>query len=202
MQEFEDIKSLWHNHTVEVKISSGEMLQQVKKEVNSIRNKSMLNIVGMGLSFVAIACLWLFFDFHSWTTHVGVTILITAIAVYTFILYRGHRLISETDFTANPNDFLEELRVYQISRYNLYNRLYWIYMIALSLGSAFFFYEILAYFSLWKQVLVVVLSFGWLIFCSTIIRSMVIKKEKERIALLIEKFERISAQFKEQTHTY
>ncbi|MBG6234300.1 membrane protein YdbS with pleckstrin-like domain [Pedobacter sp. CAN_A7] len=200
MQEFEDIKSLWHNHTVEVKISSGEMLQQVKKEVNSIRTKSLFNIIGMGLSFVAIACLWLFFDFNSWTTHAGITILITAIAVYTFILYRGHRLITETDFTANPHDFLTGLRVYQVSRYNLYNRLFWIYMIALCVGSALFFFEVLSYFSFWKQALVVVLSFGWLIFCSTIVRNIVIKKEKERIALLIEKFERISAQFKEQTH--
>jgi membrane protein YdbS with pleckstrin-like domain len=200
MQEFEDIKSLWHNHTVEVKISSGEMLQQAKKEVKSIRNKSLLNIIGMGLSFVAVACLWLFFDFNSWTTHAGITILITAIAIYTFILYRGHRLISETDFTANPNDFLSELRVYQISRYILYNRLFWIYMIALCVGSALFFFEVLSYFSFWKQVLVVMLSLGWFIFCSTILRSIVIKKEKERIALLIEKFERISAQFKEKTH--
>jgi len=199
MQEFDDIKSLWHNHPVEVKISSGEMLQQVKKEVNSVRTKSLLNIIGMGFSFVAVACLWLFFDFNSWTTHAGITILITAIAVYTFILYRGHRLISETDFTANPNDFLSELRVYQVSRYSLYNRLFWIYLIALSVGSALFFFEILAYFSLWKQVLVVVLSFGWLIFCATFVRKLVIKKEKERIALLIEKFERISTQFKEHT---
>jgi hypothetical protein len=200
MQEFEDIKSLWHNHTVEVKISSGEMLQQAKKEVNSIRNKSLLNIIGMGLSFIAVACLWLFFDFNSWTTHAGITILITAIAVYTFILYRGHRLISETDFTANPHDFLSELRIYQISRYSLYNRLFWIYMIALCVGSALFFFEVLSYFSFWKQILVVVFSLGWFIFCATILRSIVIKKEKERIALLIEKFERISAQFKEQTH--
>ena len=184
---------------MEVKISSGEMLQQVKKEVNSIRSKSLLNIIGMGFSFVAVACLWVFFDFNSWTTHAGITILITAIAVYTFILYRGHRLISETDVTANPNDFLSELRIYQVSRYSLYNRLFWIYLIALSVGSALFFFEVLAYFSLWKQVLVVVLSFGWLIFCATIVRNLVIKKEKERIALLIEKFERISAQFKEHT---
>ncbi|WP_432707957.1 hypothetical protein [Pedobacter sp.] len=199
MQEFEDIKSIWHNHSVEVKISAGEMLQQAKKEVNNIRNKSLLNIIGMGLSFVAVACLWLFFDFNSWTTHVGITILIIAIAIYTFILYRGHQLISKTDFTANPHDFLNKLRAYQISRYSLYNRLFWIYMIALCVGSALFFFEILSYFSFWKQILVVVLSLAWFIFCSTILRNIVIKKEKERIALLIEKFERISAQFKEQT---
>ena len=200
MQEFEDIQSLWHSHTVEVKISSREMLTQAKKEVNSIRNKSMLNIFGMCLSLLAIACLWLFLDFHSWTTHVGITILITAIAVYTFILYRGHRLISKSDITAHPNDFLEELKIYQLSRYSLYNKLYWIYTFALSLGTALMFFEILSYFSFWKQGLIVVFTFGWLIFCSTIVRKIVIKKEKERIALLIEKFERISAQFKEKEH--
>lgn len=200
MQEFDDIQSLWNSHTVEVKISSGEMLAQAKKEVNSMRTKSLLNILGMCLSFVAIACLWLFFSFNSWTTHIGITILITAIAVYTFILYRGHRLISKKDFTAHPNDFLQELKLYQLTQYNLYNNLYWIYTIALSLGTALLFVEILAYFSLWKQLLAIGLTFGWLIFCSTIFRKIVIKKEKERIALLIEKFERISTQFKENEH--
>lgn len=197
MQEFDDIKSLWQSHTVELKISSEEMLSQAKKEVNSMRTKSLLNIVGMGLSFVAIVLLWLLFDFQSWTTHAGITILITAIAVYTFILYRSHRLISKNDFTAHPSDFLEELKGYQLSRYVLYNRLYWIYMVALCLGIGLYFFEILAYFSFWKQMLALGLTFGWLVFCSTIVRKIVIKKEKERIALLIEKFERISSQFGE-----
>ena len=202
MQEFDDIQSLWNNHKVEVKISSGEMLAQAKKEVNSMRNKSLLNIMGMCLSLLAIACVWLFFDFHSWTTHAGITIVIIAIAVYTFILYKGHLLISRNDFTAHPNDFLNQLKLYQISRYNLYNKLYWIYAIALSFGIGLYFYEILSYFSLWKQILAIVFTFGWFLFFSTIFRKIVIKKEKERIALLIEKFERISAQFKENEHLF
>lgn len=200
MQEFKDIQSLWHSHSVEVNISSDEMLVQAKKEVNSIRTKSLLNLIGMGLSFVTIACLWLFFDFNSWTTHAGITIIITSIAVYTLVLYKGHRLISQNDFTANPNDFLSQLKLYQLSRYSLYNKLYWIYTIALSLGIGLYFYEILSYFSFWKQCLTVILTFGWLIFCSTVFRKTVIKRDKERIALLIEKFERISAQFKETEH--
>jgi hypothetical protein len=197
MQEFEDIQSLWDAHTVKVKISSGEMLAQAKKEVNSMRNRSLLNIFGMCFSLIAIACVWFVFDFSSWTTHAGISVLIIAIGVCTFVLYRGHRLISKSDFTAHPNDFLKELKLYQLSRYNLYNKLYWIYTIALCLGIGLYFYEVLAYFSFWKQCLAIVLTLGWLIFCSTIIRKIVVNKEKERIALLIEKFERISAQFKE-----
>ncbi len=200
MQEFEDIQSLWDAHTVKVKISSGEMLAQVKKEVNNLRNKSLLNIFGMCFSLLAIACVWFFFDFNAWTTHLGISVLIVAIAVCTFVLYRSHRLISKSDFTAHPNDFLKELKLYQLSRYSLYNKLYWIYTVALCLGIGLYFFEILAYFSFWKQCLAVVLTLSWLIFCSTILRRIVVNKEKERIALLIEKFERISAQFKEAGH--
>jgi membrane protein YdbS with pleckstrin-like domain len=200
MQEFEDIQSLWQSHSVEVNISSEEMLAQAKKEVNGIRTKSLLNITGMCLSFVALVCLWVFFDFQSWTTHLGITITISAIAVYTFILYRGYRLIAKNDFTAHPNEFLSQLKLYQLNCYNLYNKLFWIYTIALSVGSILYFFEILSYFSFWKQCLAVVLTFGWLIFCSTVLRKAVLKREKERISLLIEKFERISAQFKETGH--
>ncbi len=196
MQEFDHIEALWAQHTVDVRISADEMLKQAKKEVSSMRNKSLLNILGMGLSFIAIACLW-FFDFQSWTTHAGIAIIALAVAVYTIILYNNHKILAKSDFTANPNQFIGDLKLYQLDRFALYNRLYWFYTIALSLGMVFFFVEILGHMELWVQVIFVIISFGWMIFCSTLVRKAVIKKDKERIALLIEKLERISDQFKE-----
>ncbi|WP_406827146.1 hypothetical protein [Pedobacter sp. KACC 23697] len=194
MQAFDQIQELWQKHEVEVKVSADEMLQQAKKEVNGLKLKSALNIGGMLLSFIAIAALWIFFHFQSWTTHVGISITVIAIGVYTLILYRDYRLISKNDFTAHPNEFLNNLKTYQLNRYKLYNTLYWFYAIALSLGIIFYFVEILAYFNTIQKVIAIGLTALWIIFCSTILRKAVIKREKERIALLIEKFERISAQ--------
>jgi len=194
MQAFDQIQELWQKHEVEVKVSADEMLQQAKKEVNGIKLKSALNILGMLASFIAIAALWIFFHFESWTTHVGISITIIAIGVYTLILYRDYRLISKTDFTAHPHEYLSNLKTYQLNRYKLYNSLYWFYMIALSLGIIFYFVEILAHFTVVQKVLAVGLTALWILFCSTILRKAVMSREKERIALLIEKFERISGQ--------
>ncbi|MCY1534606.1 hypothetical protein D9M68_699840 [compost metagenome] len=63
---------------------------------------------------------------------------------------------------------------------------------------ALYFFEVLALLSLPLQIAILTFNFGWMIFCSTLVRKAVIQKDKERIALLIEKFERISSQFKEQ----
>lgn len=197
MQEFDHIEALWAKHTVDIKISSDDMLKQAKREVNSIRNKSLMNIFGMALSFLAIASLW-FFDFNSWTTHLGIGIIALAVAVYTIILYNNYQLLSKKDFTANPQEFIAQLKLYQIKRSALYQNLYWFYAIALSLGTALYFVEILAHLSLWLQAVVLIVSFGWMIFCSTLVRKAVLAKDKERIALLIEKFTRISEQFKAQ----
>ncbi|SDC27379.1 hypothetical protein [Pedobacter soli] len=194
MQAFDQIQELWQKHEVEVKVSADEMLQQAKKEVNGLKLKSALNIGGMLLSFIAIAALWIFFHFESWTTHVGISITIIAIGVYTLILYRDYRLIAKNDFTAHPNEFLNNLKTYQLNRYKLYNSLYWFYVIALSLGLIFYFVEILAHFNTAQKVIAVGLTALWMIFCSTILRKAVMKREKERIALLIEKFERIRGQ--------
>jgi len=196
MQEFDHIEALWAKHSVDVKISADDMLKQAKKDVSSIRTKSLLNILGMGVSFLIMAALWLF-DFQSWTTHAGISIIIIAIGVYTIILYRNHQILTKSDFTVNPTEFIASLKTYQLSRHELYNRLYWFYTIALSLGMIFFFVEILNHLDLWIQLLLIGISFGWMIFCSTLVRKAVIKRDKERIALLIEKFERISNQFKE-----
>lgn len=196
MQEFDQIEALWAKHTVDVKISADEMLKQVKKDVNGMRTRSLLNLAGMAISIVAMAMLWIFYDVQSWTTHAGISIIIVSIAVYTIILYNQHRLIAKNDFTANPNEFIASLKQYQLNRFALYNRLYWFYAIALSLGMIFYFVEILAHLELWMQLLAIVVSFGWMIFCSTLVRKAVIKRDKERIALLIEKFERISGQLR------
>ena len=196
MQEFNHIEALWAKHTVDVTISSDDMLKQAKKEVNSMRTKSLLNIGGMILSVLAMATLWMFYDVQTWTTHAGISIMISAILVFTFILYHNYRIISNIDFTVNPNEFIAKLKLYQLNRLAMYNRLYWFYTLALSLGMALYFIEILAHMEFWMQTIAIVLSFGWMIFCSTLVRKAVIKKDKERIALLIEKFERISGQLR------
>ncbi len=197
MQEFDHIEALWAKHTVDVKISADDMLKQAKKDVGNMRTRSLLNIIGMALSIFAIAAIWFFYDVTSISTHLGISIIILSIAIYTVILYNNHRVIARNDFTENPSIFLQKLKVYQLQRHQLYNQLYWFYVIALSTGMSLFFFEILDYFELWLQIIILSLSFGWIVFCSTLVRKAVIKKDKERIALLIEKFERISNQFKE-----
>lgn len=194
MQAFDQIQELWQKHEVEVKFSADEMLQQAKKEVNGLRLKSALNIIGMLISFIGIIALWLFYHFEAWTTHLGLSITIITIGVYTLILYRDHRLIAKTDFTAHPNEYLNNLKTYQINRYKLYNKLYWFYTVSLSMGIIFYFIEILSRFTLIQKVIAIGLTFLWILFCSTVLRKAVIQREKERIALLIEKFERISNQ--------
>jgi hypothetical protein len=194
MQAFDQIQELWQKHEVEVKVSADEMLQQAKKEVNGIKLKSALNILGMLASFIAIAALWIFFHFESWTTHVGIVIFLVAILSSTIVLYRDHRLISKSDFTIHPKDFINSLKTYQLNRYSLYNGMYWLYTTALSLGFIFTFIEILPNLSYIQRIFAVGITIVWMLFCSTILRKAVMSREKERIALLIEKFERISGQ--------
>ncbi|WP_316829739.1 hypothetical protein [Pedobacter aquatilis] len=195
MQAFDQIQELWQKHEVEVKVSADEMLQQAKKEVNGLKLRSALNILGMLASFVAIAALLIFMHFESWTTYVGITIVMVAILSSTIVLYRDHRLIAKNDFTVHPNEYLKNLKTYQVNRYKIYNSLFWVYAFALSLGIIFYFLEIFTYLTTIQRIFAISFTVLWMLFCSTILRKAVIKREKERIALLIEKFERISGQF-------
>lgn len=197
MQEFDHIEALWAKHTVDVKISADDMLKQAKKDVSNIRTKSLLNIIGMALSIFALASIWIWYDFNSIAAQLGLSIVIIAVLATTVILYNNHRVISQNDFTENPHIFLQKLKIYQLQRHQLYNKMFWVYVAALSIGTALYFSEILTLLTPWLQGFLLFFSFGWIIFCSTLVRKAVIKRDKERIALLIEKFERISNQFKE-----
>lgn len=196
MHNFDEIEKLWNSHSVDTKISSDEMLVQVKKDVAILKGKSIGNIfLTLGAS-AALLLLWFYIDFTSFSTNIGLGVVIFSMLVYAGFLYRDHRLINSTDFTLYPAQYLQQLKKYQISRFNLYNYLYWFYAIGLSLGIALYFLEILQFFSVeWRWVAVLV-TLAWIVFCSTFVRRVVIKREKERIDLLIEKFERLSNQFK------
>lgn len=195
MQEFNEIEAIWAKHTVEVKISADEMLKQAKKEVKSIRNKSLFNIFGMTLSFFAIITVWLFLSFQSWTTYLGISIFIGTVGIYTVILYNNYRIIAKNDFTLDPNQLIEQIKRYQTNRIALYSNLYWIYTFVLSLGTGLFFIEVLTNFELWLKITVISVTFIWIIFSSTYLRKAFIKKDKEKISLLIEKLERLKQQF-------
>lgn len=198
MQEFDHIQSLWQSHAVEVKISADEMLAQAKKEVSAIRSRSLLNIFGMLISLGAVAALMLFLEFNSWTTYVGLSIIILSIAAFTYILYQEYRIIAQNDFTEHPGAFLTRLKTYQLNKFTLYNKLYWFYVVALSLGFVFCFYEMLARMELMLQISIITFTAFWMALSATILRKAYIKREKERVDLLIEKFERISEQFNEE----
>lgn len=194
MHEFDHIKSLWQSHSPEPGISAEEMLKQAKLEVNAIRRKSLLNIAGMLISLAAIATLLLTYDFKSWTAMLGVGIILLTVAIYTLLLYREHAMLSKQDFTINPSSFIERLKEYQFSRYQLYTRLYWFYPMAISAGMILYFMETFERMEPWTQLAIIVFSFCWMVFCATYLRKAFLKREKERLELLIEKFERISAQ--------
>lgn len=194
MQAFDQIQELWQKHEVEVKFSADEMLQQAKKEVNGIKLKSALNIIGMLISFTAILLVWGFYEYQNWTSHLGFAIVLLAILISTLVLIRDYKLISKSDYTVHPQEYLKSLKTYQLNRYSLYNRMYWLYTIAISLGFILTFIEILSKLSTTQKVIAVGFTFLWILFCSTILRKAVVKREKERISLLIEKFERISDQ--------
>lgn len=174
------------------------MLAQAKKEVNGIRTRSLFNILGMVLSFAAITALMIFFDFNSWTTLAGLSIIIASVAVYTFILYQDYRIIAQSDFTAYPNSFLSKLKLYQLNKFTIYHKLYWFYAIALSIGFILYFYEMLGDLHIWIQAGIIGFTVMWMALCATVLRKAYVKREKERLDLLIDKFERISDQFKEQ----
>lgn len=197
MQEFDHIQSLWQSHSVEVKISSDEMLAQAKKEVTSIRTRSLFNISGMVLSFAAIVALLLFSPFNSWTTQTGLIIIIISVAISTLILYKDYRIIRQNDFTEHPSAFLSKLKIYKLNKFTIYNKLYWFYATAMSLGFIFYFYEVLNNLSPAFQIGIIAFTIFWMALCATILRRAYMKREKERLDLLIEKFERISKQFKE-----
>lgn len=197
MQAFNDIQELWQKHEVSARMSAHEMLLLAKKDINKIKSKSFVTILIMGITALITLTIPAFIPFNAPTTYLGILIIFLSIVIFMSLLWRDYRLLNKTDYSIDPSLYLEHLKEYQLNRFKLYNNLYWLYTIALILGLFFYNIEIFEFLSTTQKYLSVIATVLWIVFCSTFVRNAVINREKERIALLIERFERIKSQLSE-----
>lgn len=195
MKDFDQLMSVWQGQPKQDQLSVDEVLKQVKKGVNTMSNKLMWNIVSMSVSFIAIFILMLFFVFESWVTYAGMSIILLTLILYIFMMVRDYRLIHSRDITINPTDYLEHLKEYQRNRAEVYGRLYFIYIIMISIGLALYFFEVLHNATKAFKIAMYTITGAWFLICATYLRRRFLINEQEKLTLMIDRLVRLQNQF-------
>jgi len=194
MKDFEHLMTVWQGQPVKEQLSVDEVLKQVKKGMSSLSRKLMWGIVAMIVA-VLNTFIILFFLPWSWLTNVGITIILITMLSYALVMIRDYRLIHQRDVTVNPSDYLQNLKEYRRNRAQLFGRLYYLYILSLSVGLALYFLEVLNDASLFGKIAVCSLTIIWFLICTFYLRQRIAKNEEEKINLIVERLERLQEQW-------
>jgi len=195
MKDFEHLMTVWQNQPVKEQLSVDEALKHVKKGMGSLSRKLMWGIVAMIVAIVNAFVILFFMVFQSWVTYVGILIMLIPMVIYVIMMLRDYRLIHRRDVTVNPTDYLQSLKEYRKNRAVLYGKLYYSYIILLSVGLALYFLEVLNDATLIGKIVVYTLTVVWFLICTFYLKDRIVKNEEEKINLIVERLERLKDQF-------
>ena len=195
MKDFDHLISVWQEQPKQDQLSVDDVLKQVKKGISGMSQKLLWNIVSMGLAVSAMLAVMLFFVFQSLITYLGIGILIVTLILYALMMVRDYRLISKQDATINPADYLQSLQVYQKNRAKVYGWMYYLYVLLISTGLLFYFFEVLqSTTTLFKAIIYTV--YGVLVLFTTFyVRERFVKSEQDKLGQLIERLTKLQGQF-------
>ena len=195
MDNFNDIKSIWHNQPDVPMPSLAEVTKEAQKSKSKMIKKNIIGIVLMSATLLFIGYLCIAADFKYVTTKIGMIIIIIAIIgsliINTQLLTI---LLNAADNTNDNNAYLKQLIRYRNKQGFMQKTGMIIYFILLSLGLVMYMFEffmrdktfgIVAYF----------ITLAWIAFNWFYIRPKTIKKQVLKTNDLISQMENISKQY-------
>ncbi|MBE7178844.1 MAG: hypothetical protein INR69_20755 [Mucilaginibacter polytrichastri] len=195
MKDFEHIELLWKTQPEKRMPSSDDVLRQVKKMVGGLSRKLFLGIVAMAVTVALMFVILFFVPFRSYTTYLGIGIIMLTVCVYAAMMIRDYRLIARNDFTVDPVNHLQQIKQYQRNRARFSGWVFYIYMLLITAGFALYFIEIFEHVSIWFQLSAYLFTAIWFLFCTFYLKDRINKNENEKVALVIDRLERLQKQF-------
>lgn len=195
MKDFEQIELLWKAQPEKRLRSADEVLRQVKKDMSGLSRKLLLGILAMSGTVVLMFLIVFFVPFKSIITYLGIGIIMLTVCIYAAMMLRDYKLISRNDFTTDPKNYLNELKKYQQNRIKFSGLVYYVYILLLSAGFGLYFIEILDMLPVWLKIVAYVVTAAWFLFCTFYLKDRINKAEEEKVALVIDRLERLQGQF-------
>jgi len=195
MKDFEHLLTVWQGQPVKEQLSVDEALKQVKKGINGLSCRLLWGIAAMLITTVIVIYLAVFGVFTTWTSDVGLLVISVGMVNYVVLQIGDYRTISKHDPTTDPINYLGSLKAYQKRRAYLYGRFWYTFAIIVTAGMTFYTYEILENKPIGIKLICYTLWFAYIMFATFFLKDRIIKSEKEKVSLMIEKLERLQEQF-------
>ncbi|WP_312769545.1 hypothetical protein [Epilithonimonas sp.] len=175
--------------------------QSIIKKANNYKRKRLLIDIRMLACMLATAAgiivIWNLIDFQMFTTRLGIILILIAIGMYAYLFTQNINVISKINPSTSNQEYLSAIKKLEKQQIYMQTRGISIYYILLGVGFVFYFYEFALRMSLLGVVLSYGLTFFWMAVTWFFIRPKQVRKQKEKIADVINSLESLEKGFEE-----
>ena len=199
MKGFEDLQQLWQGQAPEPKVSIDTITARIKQSNNALSRKLLWQCVALILTVAALLALLTVIPFSTWTSYLGLTLVVGSIFHYfTVQLLDLRRIRNNHSLLSKPQEYIRQLREFKARRNRFNTRSYLLYELVLAFALALYAVELYFGLPFWIFIPFPLAVTGWFLFCHFVLMKQYIRQENERIEEMIDNLGRISDQFSEE----
>ena len=163
MTNFEELQSLWNRQSSGPLGTAHDAIAQARRYERSLARKLTFAIISLCATVIFILIIWLSYRFESVLTHVGLTIVVATVSVFTIIYLREYLYLRHDRSMADSIGYLSHLKTYYRRRRTTMLAVNSIYTTMLSAGIFLYMYSLLRTVALSTQLISYGATLAWII---------------------------------------
>jgi FtsH-binding integral membrane protein len=197
MEDFENLKKLWQQESpTPPKIDVSALKKSTQSNQRHLERSQLKAIITLTLT--ALFIFWLGFfsslQFRSRLTYAAMIMIIVVCLAQVAVCISIYRRLRRFNVAAPATEHLQQWENYYRFRQKQIKINTPLYSLALGIGLAGYYLEILRYFSLFYQILIWAVTLAWILFAHFVLGRRTIRKEYQRLEEIIDNLRKLQQQ--------
>lgn len=193
MKEFEELISVWKEQK-ENKLSAEQVLSTINAKRNKMAGKLLLAVMLMLLSVVVMVVIWMQFDFQKWSTHIGLSMLVSLVFIYSLIMLKNTWSLKNNNQLLSPKEHIVQLKKAKLQQHIMSKYYIKIYFVILFVGLMLYYNEVIGEASLLFKIITYSLTIAWLLYAQLVLNKKTTAKNNAKLEEMISLLEKIENQ--------
>ncbi len=193
MKEFDDLISVWKGQKLNT-LSVEQVLTGINAKRNKMALKLMFAVIAMLFSLVVMISVWIFLEFEKFTTHLGLSLLVSLVFIYSMMMLRNMFVLRNSNKLLSPIEHIEQLKKIKQQQQKMNNIYMKIYFIILLAGLLLYYHEVLAEASIGLKIGAYSITIAWMIYAQFILGKKQSIKNNAKLEEMISSLENIQNQ--------
>lgn len=191
-----DLKNLWNMQEVAIP-DTKELFDKTNEFKKKSFRKLLLANITLLLTTAFILFIWYHYKPELITSKIGIVCIIFAMFLYLFVYNQMATFLKSNNYEMDTLHYLQQLLKLKAKQLFLQTTILNVYFILLSLGICLYMYEYTCRMTMLWAIVTYGVTLLWIALNWFVFRPITIRKQQKKLNELIEKFEKINNQLKQ-----